>query len=290
MPYPEDPQDSRYTEAGSEQNRRAVHKMAKDVFQRKEIKYLMNEEQYLAIRERLAPIAADDAYGETEILNTYFDTPDFRLIRRGMEHPEYKEKLRLRCYSVPGNESPSFIEIKKKFRGIVYKRRIQVPYEEAQDYLLNGVLPPKFDREGFYDAETPASEAQIQKEIDYFLTYYKNLRPAMGIAYDRIAMVGRQDPELRITFDTNLRWSVDELDLRFGNHGRQILEPGQHLMELKITGSMDLRIARILSELGIYRTSISKYGRGFEAYVMQQQEQSRTVYVIFSSPAEVRSA
>ena len=269
---------------------RKTDAMAKDVFQRKEIKYLMNEEQYCELRKRLEPIAQVDAYGKTQILNTYYDTPDFRLIRRAMEHPQYKEKLRLRCYNVPRDVSPSFIEIKKKFNGIVYKRRIEVPFEEAQDYLIRGIVPPRFEGEGFYDSNTPASELQIQKEIDYFLSYYKDLRPAMGIAYDRIAMVGREDPELRITFDTNVRWSVEDLDLRFGNHGRQILRPDQHLMEIKIAGAMDLRIARMLSDLGIYHTSISKYGRGFEAYVAEQSPTHSTVYVIFSRPVQVQYA
>lgn len=280
--------------------------MAKDVFQRKEIKYLMSEEQYSELRKRLEPIAAVDQYGKTQILNVYYDTPDFKLICRALEHPEYKEKLRLRCYGIPEDDTPSFIEIKKKFDGIVYKRRIEVPYLEAQDYLNHGILPGEYapaplkSADGLLSSDPAEAgthhvptkeEIQIQKEIDYFLVFYKKLRPMMGISYDRIAMAGREDPELRITFDTNLRWSVDELDLRGGNHGHPILQPDQHLMEIKIAGAMDLRVAHMLSELGIFRTSISKYGRGFEAYAQERAMQNRRIYVFYSNrPRAVHTA
>ena len=280
--------------------------MARDVFQRKEIKYLMNEEQYQELRLRLDEIAAVDHYGLTQIMNVYYDTPDFKLITRAMEHPEYKEKLRLRSYGIPDAMTPSFIEIKKKFDGITYKRRIELLYSEAQDYLNHGILPREYSPEFLHNPDAlshtytgalsvshvpTAEEIQIQKEIDYFLVFYKKLRPMMAIAYDRIALAGRDDPELRITFDTDLRWSVDELDLRGGNHGHRILAPDQHLMEIKISGAMDLRISRMLSELGIFRTSISKYGRGFEAYAQQRARENRNIYVFYSNrPRAVYSA
>lgn len=250
--------------------------MAKEVFQRKEIKYLMNEDQYQELRKRLDPIACVDAYGKTQILNTYFDQPDFGMVRKSLEHPVYKEKLRLRCYGIPSDTSSSFVEIKKKYKGIVYKRRIELPYCDARNYLWRGMVPLQFREMDMSDStdETTIQERQIQKEIDYFLHYYKNLRPAMGIAYDRIALAGREDPNLRITFDTNIRWSVEELDLRHGNHGYPLLEEGQHLMEIKIGGAMDLRIAHMLNDLGIFETSISKYGRGYQAYIQQQREES----------------
>ena len=280
--------------------------MAKDVFQRKEIKYLMNEEQYQELRRRLDDIAEVDHYGLTQIMNVYYDTPDFKLITRAMEHPEYKEKLRLRSYGIPKDQTPAFIEIKKKFDGITYKRRIELPYAEARDYLNHGILPreysPDFLRNPDVLSQTyagavsichvpTAEEIQIQKEIDYFLVFYKKLRPMMAIAYDRIALAGRENPELRITFDTNLRWSVDEFDLRSGNHGHIILEPDQHLMEIKISGAMDLRVSHILSDLGIFRTSISKYGRGFEAYAHQRAKENHNIYVFYSNrPRAVYSA
>lgn len=221
----------------------------KDVFERIELKYLLDEMQYRALMKRLENMARVDSYGKTSILNIYYDTPDFQLIQKSLDKPVYKEKLRLRTYGVPEDDSNAFIEIKKKYKGVVYKRRISMPYSEAVSYLAGQAQPEK--------------TSQISKEIDYFMAFYKGIRPAMAISYDRIAMAGIDDPELRITFDTNIRWRDYDLSLKKGNQGKEILLPGQHLMELKIAGAMSVELARILDELNIRQTSFSKYGRGY---------------------------
>ncbi len=225
----------------------------KDTFARIETKYLLEDFQYRALRQRLEGMAQVDEYGKTSILNIYYDTKDFKLIRTSLEKPVYKEKLRLRTYGIPEDDTKAFIEIKKKYKGIVYKRRIGMDYSYALKYLNEGAPAKK--------------ESQISKEIDYFKGFYKGLRPTMAISYDRIAMAGINDPELRITFDENIRWRVDYLDLKEGNVGEEILKPGQHLMELKIAGAMTMEMAHILDELEIRQTSFSKYGRGFVDYM-----------------------
>jgi SPX domain protein involved in polyphosphate accumulation len=237
----------------------------KDVFERIETKFLLDDMQYTEIMKRLENMAAIDSYGKTSILNIYFDTPDYKLIEKSLEKPVYKEKLRLRTYGIANDETNAFIEIKKKYKGVVYKRRISMPYAKAVDYLVNGKEIEK--------------RSQISDEIDYFLQFYKGIRPAMAISYDRIAMAGIHDPELRITFDTNIRWRTDKLSLTEGNVGKDILLPGQHLMELKIAGAMSVEMARILDELNIRQTSFSKYGRGYqdlmsEKYMESQEKES----------------
>ena len=233
----------------------------KDVFQRIEVKYLLDDMQYTELRRRLEGMAEVDSYGKTSILNIYFDTSDYKLIERSLEKPIYKEKLRLRTYGVADDDTNAFIEIKKKYKGIVYKRRISMPYAKALDYLVDGKRPDK--------------RSQISDEIDYFLKYYKGIRPAMAISYDRIAMAGIEDPDLRITFDTNIRWRTDKLSLKEGNVGKDILLPGQHLMELKIAGAMSMELARILDELNIRKTSFSKYGKGYVDYMYGEDATER---------------
>ena len=228
----------------------------KFTFKRKEMKYLLDKNQFEGFMERIKDMAKIDAYGETSILNIYFDTPDFHLIRTSLEKPVYKEKLRLRSYGIPTDETNSFIEIKKKYKGIVYKRRICAPYKESKDYLFHDV--PLENR------------SQISAEIDYFKKCYPGLRPAMAISYDRIAMAGIEDPELRITFDKNIRWRTNHLDLKYGNEGRDILEKDHYLMELKIAGAMDLKLVSILEELNIRQISFSKYGRGYETLLQER--------------------
>ena len=229
----------------------------KETFERKEVKYLLGWKQYEALRRRLSPYVEEDAYGKTQILNIYFDTPDFRLVRRSLEKPAYKEKLRLRTYKIPDDATTAFVEIKKKYRSIVYKRRIDMTYRQAIDYLCHGIEAPQ--------------RSQISDEIDYFLTFYRQIVPAMKIRYERIAMAGRYDPEIRITFDRNLQWSMN-LDLQDTEEGVPILDGNQILMELKVQGAIKPAIADILNELAIYPVSFSKYGRGFEMYSQQKKK------------------
>ena len=220
-----------------------------DVFKRTEIKYLLSEEQYIELLSFLKGIARVDEYGETRINNIYFDTPDYRLIRTSLEKPIYKEKLRLRTYGTTEDGTSAFIEIKKKYDGVVYKRRIGGTYRNAFDYLVN---------EG-----EPIDDSQISKEIEGMINMYEDLSPSMKICYDRVAMVGINNPELRITFDKDIEWSNDDMDLRSGKTGNPILKNGQRLMEIKVANSMPMEIATKLSELSIFPSSFSKYGRGY---------------------------
>ena len=73
--------------------------MAKAVqfsFQRVEKKYLLTPPQYERLRQQLAAYMQEDEYGKTAICNIYYDTEDWKLIRRSLEKPIYKEKLRVR--------------------------------------------------------------------------------------------------------------------------------------------------------------------------------------------------
>ena len=128
----------------------------------------------------------------------------------------------------------------------------------SEQYLLNNAPPSK--------------QTQITKEIDWFLKTYQNLKPTMYISYSRIAMYGVDQPELRITFDSNILWREEDLNLRCGVYGNAILEEGQQLMEIKIPGAMPLWLSHMLSELEIYPTSFSKYGRGYLQSIQHNKE------------------
>lgn len=215
------------------------------VFKRVEKKYLISEEQYQQLRERLEPYMNIDEYGLHTICNIYYDTDQYDLIRHSIEKPMYKEKLRVRSYGIPNADSNVFVEIKKKYNGVVYKRRISMK--------LNMVKP-------FVQGEGKHSDnSQIEKELKYFIQFYQPM-PKQFIAYDRIALYGKEDKEVRITFDQNIRSRDRDLNLEDGDYGEYLLEKGQYLMEIKIAGAMPIWLARILSELQIYPTSFSKYG------------------------------
>lgn len=219
------------------------------IFMRYEKKYLINGEQYDALMKMIAELFSPDEFGRSVIMNIYFDTPTDMLIRRSIEKPVYKEKLRLRTYGVPNDDSNAFVEIKKKFKKVVYKRRVKMKYSEAYDYLINGEPPPK--------------QTQITNEIDWLMKYYGDVRPAMVITYERTAMFSNENNDLRITFDSNILWRREDLDLRFGAYGEPLLPEGHYLMEIKIPGAMPVWLAHMLDELKIYPASFSKYGMAY---------------------------
>ena len=220
-----------------------------NVFQRYEKKYLLDDRQLALFMEAAAVRLQPNHYAQTVIRNIYFDTPDFAMIRRSLEKPVYKEKLRLRSYRTPLPEDTVFVELKKKYKGVVYKRRTEMPYDGAVEYLYHGA-----------PAKRPS---QVTREIDWIRTANPRLTPAMYISYARTAYDGTEDTGLRVTFDRELLWRREALYLDRGVWGTPLLAPEEALMELKLPGAMPLWLAHLLDRLAAYPVSFSKYGRAF---------------------------
>ena len=227
--------------------------MAQEVFKRYEKKYILTKEQYEKFRSMTEGRLEVDQYGKHTICNIYFDTSNYSLIRNSIEKPVYKEKLRLRSYGTPDRNSAVFLEIKKKFDGIVYKRRVQMSLDEAYSYINGGGIE---------------KEGQILSEIDWFMDFYKPL-PKVYLAYDRIAMYDTLDTSVRITFDTNIRWRDKAVGLEKGAWGATLLGEEQYIMEIKISDAMPMWLAEILDELKIYPSSYSKYGNCYTQFLSQ---------------------
>lgn len=226
------------------------------VFKRKEIKYLLSREKRNAFLPILEAHMEPDAFAHSSISNLYYDTPDFRMVRRSLEKPMYKEKLRLRSYGMPENTSTVFPEIKKKAMRIVYKRRISLPYQEAVSFLFGQQIASTDTCDG--------TTRQILHELDWMLASYKDLPPRVFLSYERDSYKGISDPSLRLTLDQDILFRTDRLDLREGAFGEAILLPDQTLMEVKISNAAPLWLAQALSEIGIFPVSFSKYGRAYE--------------------------
>lgn len=222
----------------------------KSIFERYEKKYVISltqkEKLFELIGEKLQP----DEFGESTVCNLYFDTPDYRLIRNSIERPVFKEKLRIRSYGVPNKDSNVFVELKKKYKGVVYKRRINMPYEKAVDLLCRRNIKNSTD--------------QIQNEIAYFMGHYRGLRPSVSIFCDRTAFFSKEDRELRITFDRNIRFRSKMLDLSTGSDGFSVLDSSLVVMEIKSLGAVPLWLSSALDSLEIYPRSFSKYGKAYE--------------------------
>lgn len=217
-----------------------------DVFCRKEIKYLITAQQRKVLEEEFARRMKPDQFAHSSIRNIYYDTPDFRLIRKSLEKPVYKEKIRLRYYGEAHKEV--FLEMKKKFEGIVYKRRITVPEQQAVDFMAGrGNLP----------------DTQIGRELEYFRNFYRDLQPQVFLSYERDSWCGVQDPGLRITIDEEICYRVIDLDNTELLNGEAILEPGTALMEVKAEYAIPLWLTELLARERISKISFSKYGQAY---------------------------
>ena len=216
-----------------------------NTFKRSEVKFLLTREQYMAVRTALAPHMTEDRYGKHTICNIYCDSDNDDLIRQSLEKPVYKEKLRLRTYGIPQSGSKAFLEIKKKYKGTVYKRRAELVYDEAWNYISHG--------------KPPSERSQELDEIDYMIARL-GLKPKIVICYDRRALYGNDDREFRVTFDSNIRSRIDRLDLRNGDSGVRLAAAPDYIMGVKVSGAMPLWMVQILSGLKIYHGSFSKYG------------------------------
>ena len=224
-------------------------------FKRYEKKYLLSAREYPVLLERLAPYIEPDEYPRSTVCSVYYDRDDFRLIRYSIERPVYKEKLRVRSYDHAGPDDEVFVELKKKYKGIVYKRRVTMTEREAERWLSGESGPPE--------------SGQMIREIQWFMRENRP-KPKVVIACDRTAWRAKEDAELRITFDENIRWRETDLSLSAGSGGQPLLENGEVLMELKLPGAAPLWLARLLSEEALFPTSFSKYGTCYQNNLLQE--------------------
>ncbi|MDO4991033.1 MAG: polyphosphate polymerase domain-containing protein [Eubacteriales bacterium] len=231
-------------------------------FKRIEKKYLLSEVQQEALFQKIGAHLKPDAFGRSTVLSLYLDTPDHRIIRNSIEAADYKEKLRLRSYGTARADSTVFLELKKKFGGVVYKRRAAMTLTEAERYLRMGIKP---------------FESQILSELDWAMKLYGRPKGAMLIACEREAWFDEAHPDLRLTFDRNIRFRENELRLDRGSAGCALLPKSTVLLEIKTAGAMPLWLADALDAEGILPGSFSKYG---EAYLRTLEKKKRPVVII----------
>ena len=219
-------------------------------FERYEIKYLLTPQQKELLLRAMQGRMQLDQFGRSTIRNIYYDTDTFRLIRRPLEKPAYKEKLRIRSYQRVQPNDPVFVELKKKFQSVVYKRRLVLPEEQAMTSFRTG-------------AELPV-QSQIANEIEYFRAYYRTLHPTVFLSYEREAFYAIDGSDFRITFDENILYRCRNFSLGSPIYGTPLLAGDQTLMEVKTSGGMPLWMTHALTKYGIFPTSFSKYGAAYQ--------------------------
>lgn len=228
-----------------------------NTFKRYEKKYILTKEQKLALEERIKDHMELDAFCKKNknylIRNIYYDTDNNDLIHMSVEKPIFKEKLRVRKYGTYGDgRDEYFLEIKRKSEKIVYKRRVTLNKNELDTFLSEGTPP---ERKKFLDI-------QVNKELQYLLKTYK-LKPQVFITYVRVAYFDKDDSNFRLTFDDQIYSRRHDLDFDIKECDQNLLDEGYYLMEVKTSQNYPLWFARALSDLKIYPTSFSKYGREY---------------------------
>lgn len=226
------------------------------VFKRYELKYLITQAQKEKLLEAMEPYMALDQYGRTTIRNIYYDTDSYRLVRHSIEKPAYKEKLRIRSYNRAKPNSTVFVELKKKYDSVVYKRRLPLTEEDALHWVSG---------ETRCDTQT-----QIADEIDYFLDYYETLHPVVFLSYEREAFYAKDGGDFRVTFDDHILCRQEDISLEADVWGTPLLEDGMVLMEIKCSGGLPLWMSHALTQMHVYKTSFSKYGTAYETMIYPQ--------------------
>lgn len=216
-------------------------------FKRHEIKYLITINQYINLMDYLSDKVEKDVVYKSTICNVYYDTDNFELIRKSIEKSIYKEKLRICSYDKPTLDSSVYVELKKKYDHIVYKRREKIAYK----YVLNNSF-------------LECAETQIDKEIKYFNDFYGGLTSKMFLSYERVAYYFKDDKQIRITFDTNIKYRTENVNLLPSISDIKLLPNNLVLMELKVLFSIPYDLAKYLSSEKIFKTSFSKYGTAYK--------------------------
>ncbi|MBO4888504.1 MAG: polyphosphate polymerase domain-containing protein [Firmicutes bacterium] len=242
------------------------------VFNRHEIKYILDEAQYQEVMDGIGDHMIPDPHGRSTVCNIYYDTPDDRLVRRSLEGPVYKEKIRLRSYGTAKEDSIVFLELKKKYHGIVYKRRIELPEHSANEYMQGSMPLSKL-----LESMTEGSSPQIAREIDSFKTFYGSLQPSVYLSYDRSAFYSQEDESLRITFDQNIRYRKDRLKLTEDQDGERLIDSQSHLLEIKTASALPVWLTNVLSKAKVRPSGFSKYGRVYQTLLSSRINSARQV-------------
>ena len=225
-------------------------------FRRVEKKYIITKKQYLLLKEAIKDKMVEDEYGKSKICNIYFDTNQYDLISHSITKPIFKDKVRLRSYNLPQKNSTVYLEIKRKYDGVVSKRRTEIILEDF--YQCHSIQ------------NTKKEKSQIEKELDYYYKFY-NLEPAMFLSYDRVAYYDKDNKDFRLTIDKNIVARNYDLYIEKGNYGTKILNKDTLIMEVKTLGATPIWFVKLLENFKIYPSSFSKYGEAYKMLILNEK-------------------
>ncbi len=233
----------------------------KEVFERTEKKYLLDQDQYEKLMQKLDGRLLRYEFSDSIVHSLYLDNPSFQSARESMQAESYKEKIRLRAYGEDPFAATVFFELKKKYDGIVYKRRISLSRSQMLEYLKSRKMP---------------NDSQVMKEIDYALKRLKDPVPSLLVSYDRKAYLVKGEKDLRITFDQNMRYCRADFFHESQSEQTPLLK-GMIILEIKIADAMPLWLSSLLAGMKLYPASSSKYETAYRD--MRQKEKEKCLHL-----------
>lgn len=232
-------------------------------FKRRELKFVVDAEQRARLTADLLARMTPDPHGDAEgcypVVDLYFDNRYQDLYWEHARGIESRLKLRLRVYGGASLTIPphSFLELKRKHKGRVYKQRVALPIDEAMAVVAGAEPRTAVDAAG----------RRVLEQVGW-LTELRLLRPSCVLRYDRQALRGGGDEgDLRVTFDTDIRFRIDQLVPEPDDQGcdRVIMRADRSVMEVKVSHQVPGWLARLIHHHGCQRQGHSKYCRSFES-------------------------
>lgn len=195
--------------------------------------------------------------GSYTVTSLYFDTADYKAYRDKIDGQRYRRKLRMRIYGkeTTSADAPCFVEIKQRLNKTISKRRLLLPYEtatalETYENLLGDANP---------------SDRAVLEEVIYLRDVFQ-LQPACVVSYQRLAFNGGPyEPDLRVTFDTQLKGRIHELSLSSPAENHYFAPPDWCIMEVKVNERVPYWLTKMIATYGISLRRISKYCATLEA-------------------------
>ncbi len=243
-----------------------------NTFQRREKKIIMDSSLLPDILQTVSEFMNPDSYNLNgipyDICNIYFDNGNRDVTRHSVSKPFFKEKLRLRCYGIPTEDSKVFFELKKKTAKIGTKRRAVL---SLNDYY-------RFLSEGYVDPSSQYINKRVLAEIANFIDTY-SAEPSVYLSYKRIAFFGKEDPNLRLTFDTEIRTRNYDLRPELGIYGELLLPKDKTIAEIKFSGAAPMWFAALMSKHGLEFSPYSKIGKEYELKILNKNNSEETIKI-----------
>lgn len=215
---------------------------------RHELKYMINPGYAQIIKNRLKSVCSIDsnsnANGGYRVSSLYFDDFCDSAVNDNLHGSIKRKKFRIRVYD--GKEA--VIKLERKIKNDKGGRKDSVLLTKEQyNMILNG------DYEFLRNS--------VDGIFSEFYTYLNTrlLKPKVIVEYEREAYVYAPG-DVRITFDSNIRSSINNMDLLDKNNVMApVTRRGDTIMEVKYTGFLPTHIKSMIQTGNGSQQAFSKY-------------------------------